>query len=73
MISSQIAQFDEQPDYALLFTNSVVYLGPEWWDRHLACLSRNDRQDARPTNTAVSEKTSPELLIGQLSGLVEEL
>jgi len=35
-----------------------MYFGKLWWDRHPACLSRNDRQDARPTNTVVSNPLS---------------
>jgi hypothetical protein len=49
-----------------------MYFGKLWWDRHPGCHFLIDRQDACPTNTAVSnsfhglqsKNTSPELRIG---------
>jgi len=44
------------------FLSSVAYFGQLWWDRHLACLSRNDRQDACPTNPYPGQVCAPAAL-----------
>jgi len=51
--------FDDQ---LLGFLNSLAYFGQLWWDRHLACLSNNDRQDAKISR--------PEIRLGNYSSLV---
>src|SRR5208283_2315117 len=52
--AASLSVIQTQQENTFARASSVTYFGQKWWDRHLACLSRNDRQDACPTNTVDS-------------------